>query len=230
MPAYPRKHQLQDNIAYHIFNRGNRKSDIFHDQGDYNYFKSLLSKYSRQKSMRIYHWAIIPNHYHFLAEIATPEDLPSAMAGINQGYTRYYHKKYGTAGFLWQGRFKSQPVQKDKYLLACGRYIERNPVRANFVSYPDDYPYSSAAHYTKGDYDEITAVSPIYEMFIGKKKDKQLEYKKFILDFDPEDIRRYNNFNEPVGDNSFKKRLIKKKGRYLPRRQGRMHKNKIFVL
>lgn len=173
--------------------------------------------------MKIYHWVIMPNHYHFLGEIVVPEELSSVMAGINHGYTRYYHRKYGTAGFLWQGRFKSQPVEKDKYFLTCGRYIERNPVRANLVGCPDDYLYSSAAYYTKGKQDGVTISSSVYETFIGNRRTRQRKYKEFILGFDSQDIKQYNNFNKPVGNDFFQKKLIRKKGRYFPRRQGRRY-------
>lgn len=230
MPYHARSHQLQENIAYHVFNRGNGRYDIFHDHKDCCYFKSLLSAYSRQKAMNIYHWVIMSNHYHLLIEIAIPEKLSSIMAGINRGYTLYYHKKYGTAGFLWQGRFKSQPIQKDRYLLACGRYIEYNPVKSHLARHAEDYIHSSARYYIRGEYDDITIENPVYETFGSNKKERQTCYREFLLDFDSKDTKQYNDFNRPVGDEHFKQKLVKKHDHYFPRRQGRIHKNSIFVL
>ena len=62
MPYHPRRHQLQENIAYHVMNRGNRKYDIFHDGEDRKYFMGLLADPSRKKLMNIYHWVIMSNH------------------------------------------------------------------------------------------------------------------------------------------------------------------------
>ena len=230
MAYYPRKHQLQENIAYHIINRGNGKYDIFHDDEDYTHFKYLLSTYSRLKAMNVYHWVIMSNHYHLLIEITIPEKLSSIIAGINRGYTHYYHKKYKTAGFLWQGRFKSQPIQKDRYLFACGRYIEQNPVRAHMARCAEDYSYSSARYYVIGDHDSLTIESPAYGAFGNSKKERQTRYKEFLLYFDAQDIEWYNDFNRPMGDESFKQRLVKQRGRYFPRRRGRVHRNVAFGL
>lgn len=93
------------------------------------------------------------NHYHLLLELDDPCLLSGFMAGFNRAYTHYYHKVNKSSGLLWQGRFKSQPVQKENYMLVCGRYIERNPVVANIVSEAVDYTYSSAKFYCSGIFD-----------------------------------------------------------------------------
>lgn len=230
MAYYPRKHQLQENLAYHIINRGNGKRDIFHDDKDRGYFKDLLSRYSHSRAMNIYHWVIMSNHYHLLIEIAVPEKLSSIMAGINRGYTHYYHRKYKTAGFLWQGRFKSQPIQKDRYLFACGRYIEQNPVKAYMIGCAEDYVYSSARYYVRGTHDNLTVESPLYKALGPTKGERQAYYQQLLLHLDPQDTERYNNFNRPIGDELFRQRLFKQCGRYFPRRRGRIHKKTAFSL
>lgn len=221
MPYYPRKHQLHDNIAYHIFNRGNGRRTIFHEDRDYGYFMRLLRKYSSTKNVSIYHWVIIPNHYHILLEINMPEELSSVMAGINKSYSNYYHKKYKTAGYLWQGRFGSRPIQKNKYLSTCGRYIERNPLRKNLVKYAEKYKYSSARYYITGHHDGLTTETPFYESLGSNKKEKQESYRLFLLDSSQQEEKIYHTGNKPIGDKAFKLSLIKKKGHYVPKRQGR---------
>jgi putative transposase len=64
--------------------------------------------------------------------------------------------------FLWQGRFKSFPVENDQYLLACGRYIERNPLRAGLVETPGEYLWSSFPVHAEGRRDEITDQHEIF--------------------------------------------------------------------
>ncbi len=46
-------------------------------------------------------------------------------------------------GHLFQGRFKAILVDRDAYLLALCRYVERNPVAAGLVLRPADWPWSS---------------------------------------------------------------------------------------
>ena len=113
MPYLSRTHQLGNSLVYHLFNRGNFRLEIFHDSEDYQYFITLLSNYSKEHSFSLYHWVLMPNHYHLLLEIEEPEKLSSVMSGLARSYVYYHHKKYQLSGHLWQGRFKSQAVEKD---------------------------------------------------------------------------------------------------------------------
>lgn len=82
MPYLARTHQLSQSLLYHIFNRGNERKEIFLDGEDFQYFVSLLSNYSEKHNFRIYHWVLMPNHYHLLLEIDEPERLSSIMSGL----------------------------------------------------------------------------------------------------------------------------------------------------
>lgn len=82
----------------------------------------------------------------------------------------------------------------------------------------------------RGEHDNVSIENPTYETFGSNKKERQAWYRKFLLDFDSKDAKQYNDFNRLVGDAHFKQRLVKKHGHYFPRRQGRIHKNSIFVL
>lgn len=160
-----RRHQLTDSLLYHIFNRGNGRRETFHNPEDYRRFMKIISNYAEDNGFRVYHWVIMPNHYHLLLELDEPEKLSSIMAGLSRSYVHYHHKTYHSAGHLWQDRFKSQAIDKEMYLLSCGRYIERNPVKANIVSQAEEYRYSSAAYYVLGREDGLTAEDPFFNSF-----------------------------------------------------------------
>lgn len=221
MPTYARKHQLQHSLVYHIFNRGNAKLAVFHAADDYLYFTKLIREYIYKFSIKVYHWAIMPNHYHLLAELEEPGYISKFMAGLNRAYTCYYHRMYKTAGFLWQGRFKCQPVQRERYLISCGRYIERNPVKAGFVLEAADYPYSSAKFYCLGENDDITTEDPAFREFGAGVAQRRLAYKEFLRNFNSEEEKSFSGLEGPQGDKEFLRKLIKVNGRYVPRRQGR---------
>ena len=225
MPYYARRHQLEGNLVYHVLNRGNRRLEIFHEEEDYLYFKGIILRYVTNNGLAIYHYCIMFNHYHLEVELMDPERISSIMAGINRAYTHYYHKKYKTSGYLWQGRFKSKPIQKNSYLLSCGRYIESNPVRAKMVKKAQDYPYSSARYYVLGSSDEIITEDPLYEEFGLTAEEKRYNYDKFLSGFkeDKKEVsKEFSDFTEPLGNKDFKKKLCKKEGRWYPRRQGRV--------
>ena len=83
------------------------------------------------------------NHVHLLL---TPEESDSAsllMKHLGQRYVQYINRTYRRSGTLWEGRFKSCLAQDETYVLTCHRYIELNPVRANMINHPREYPWSS---------------------------------------------------------------------------------------
>lgn len=221
MPSLARTHQLKSSLLYHVYNRGNFRKEIFHDDQDYRRFIELLSSYTEKCDFDIYHWVLMPNHYHLLLEISIPEKLSSAFAGLARSYVYYHHNKYQTSGHLWQGRFKTQAIQKELYLLSCGRYIERNPVKAGLVKNAEDYGYSSAAYYVYGKQDKIAAESPLFRSLGNTLESARKKYRDFLKDFNVEEEKLFENLEEPQGSQEFKRRLIKEKGLLLPKRRGR---------
>ncbi|MFA6357048.1 MAG: transposase [Candidatus Omnitrophota bacterium] len=228
MPSYARKHQLQQSLLYHAFSRSNGRRVIFQEPGDFDHFKKLIGEYNDKFNSKIYHWAIMPNHYHLVIELECPELISKFMAGLHRAYSHYYHNQYNAVGFLWQGRFKLQPIQKELYLKSCGRYVERNPVRAGIAAEAFEYAYSSARFYCLGQEDGITRVSPDFDDFGKEATGRQVAYKKFLRDFNSKEDAFFSNIEAPCGDPDFIRKLVKIGKHYFPRRKGR--KARIFVL
>lgn len=220
MPTYARKHQLAASLIYHLYSRSNARVQIFKCKEDYCYFMDLLKDYSLRFDLKIYHWVIMSNHYHLLLELAEPERISKMMAGLSKAYSCYHHKTYSLSGFLWQGRFKLQPVQKERYLIACGRYIERNPVKAAMVKEAYEYPYSSARFYSFGENDGITVEDPTFLEFGTDLISRRNAYIEFLRNFDKDDEREFDSLEKPAGNKDFIKRLLKMNGRFMPRRRG----------
>ena len=222
MPGIARKHQLQGSLIYHIINRGNRRDDIFHYPEDYKYFIKLLSDYSAKFEVLIYHWVIMPNHYHIILEMKDPEKMSKMMAGLARSYVYYYQKNYKLGGHIWQGRFKSQPIEKERYLLRCGRYIERNPIKAKMVVSAEDYEYSSARFYVHGIPDNLTKEDPYFKSFGNDISERRKNYTEFLRSFDGDEESLFKNNDElPIGSSEFKAKLIYTQSRYVPRRKGK---------
>lgn len=183
MPSYARKHQLEGSLTYHVLNRSNGRIPIFVDNKDFDCFKGILIRYKEKYNLQIYHWVIMSNHYHLLIEVQDPGLISKIMAGINKAYSHYYHKTNRTSGYLWQGRFKMQPVQKEGYMIACGRYIEQNPLKAGLVKRAEDYLYSSARYYCLGSKDEITNEDAYYWEMGCDERARREAYREFLKKF-----------------------------------------------
>ena len=226
MPKYARKHQLTESLTYHVFNRSNAKATIFRSEQDYEHFKKILLRFLINFRIKIYHWVIMPTHYHLLLEILDPELISRAMGGIALAYTQYFHKKYDSCGYLWQGRFKSQPVQKEGYMITCGRYIDRNPVKAEMVELAQNYNYSSARFYCLGIDDGITNEDPFYTTLAASVNERQAEYAEFLQDENGSDESIWEDSESPQGDLEFVRRIIKCNGRFIPRHRGGLNQRK----
>jgi len=228
MPAYARKHQLSNSLIYHVFNRSLNKKIIFNAQNDYFHFRKLLREYCREFKLLLYHWVIMPTHYHLLLESENPEKISKFMAGVNRAYTHYHNKVYSSSGFLWGGRFKSQAVQKERYLITCGRYIERNPVKAELINEAQAYLHSSAGFYCNGTPDDLTTEDAFYLEFGKDIETRRKAYTQFLKDFNADEEELFANLEEPLGDINFIKRLRKQNGRFMPKNEGRPLKH-LFV-
>jgi putative transposase len=133
------------NVCYHALNRGNGGAVVFHDDGDYEAFAGLLRDASERIPMRILAWALMPNHFHFLLWPHEDGDLGRWMQWLMTAHVRRHHRHHGSAGHIWQGRFRAFPIQDDWHLSTVARYVERNPVRAGLVDRAELWPWSSAA-------------------------------------------------------------------------------------
>jgi len=152
----PRRARIfQRALCYHVMNRGINGSQVFGGDADYEEFSRLVCEYKAICGARVYHWAWMGNHYHMLLEVVF-DNLRPFVGGVQQCYAQYHHRQHGSRGVFWQGRFKSKPVEIGSYLGSCGRYIERNPVRAEMVSEAWEYRWSSAAHYVQARLDGVT--------------------------------------------------------------------------
>ena len=132
-----------DNTAYHIMVRGNQKQATFIEEPDFIKYLSLLRHYKRKYGFKLYGFCLMPNHVHLILEVKKACDLSKIMQGLNQTYTIWFNEKYKKVGHLWQGRYKSMVIQKDKYMLTCIEYVELNPLRASLSKSPFDYAWSS---------------------------------------------------------------------------------------
>jgi len=128
---------------YHVVSRGNNRATIFKDDNDFEKYLLLVQSYKKKYAFDLYAYCLMNNHVHLLIETDREGILSKAMQGLNLSYALWFKVRYNWVGHLWQGRFKSYIVDKEKYLWACVRYIALNPVKAGIVSKPEEYRWSS---------------------------------------------------------------------------------------
>ena len=189
---------------YHVTSRGNAQEDIYCDDNDRAMFLEILKEVCERFNWVIHAYCLMSNHYHLLVE--TPDgNLSKGMRHLNGVFTQRFNRTRNRAGHLFQGRYKAILVQKDSYLLELARYIVLNPVRANMVPTPQDWPWSSYRP-TAG----ISAIESwltvdwILSSFSDQKNKSLTLYREFVL----EGMNRSKIWNELknqiyLGDESF---------------------------
>lgn len=134
---------LIKNACYHVYSRGNQKQQIFFDKEDYETYISILRRYKKKFRLALYGFCLMLTHVHLVCQPEFPKQISTFMHALQLSYSIYFNKKYKKVGHLWQDRFKSKVVMRDRYLIDCVHYVEMNPVRAGMVESPADYPWSS---------------------------------------------------------------------------------------
>lgn len=133
------------NDCYHVLNRGNGRAKVFHKDADYAAFLRLLEEACDRLAMRVLAYCLMPNHFHLALQPYEDGDLSRWMQWLTTAHVRRYHQHDQGSGHVWQGRYKSFPIEADEHLYVVLRYIERNPLRAQLVEHAQDWPWSSLA-------------------------------------------------------------------------------------
>lgn len=179
MPRKPR--QLVAGGHYHVLARGNDRRRIFATEDDRHRYLTLVRQYTQQYQIAVFHYCLMTNHVHLLVQPqAAGEALTKAMHGLQLVYARYLQRTHHQTGHVWEDRFKTLPIETGAYLLECGRYIERNPVRARLVAAAEDYPWSSARHYVTGQADPLVTSDPEYLALAATAADRQTRYQAYL--------------------------------------------------
>ena len=152
---------------YHIIMRGINRQTIFEDIEDHEKFIQTLRKYKNISQFKLYAYCLMDNHIHLLLQV-DKEPLETVFRRICGSYVLFYNNKYDRSGNLFQDRFKSAPVEDDKYFLTVLRYIFQNPVKAGLVIKVENYRWTNYSDYI--DQSNMTDRDFVIDIFSEDKK------------------------------------------------------------
>ena len=171
---------LLSNTPHHIVQRGHNRASIFADVSDYQYYLDTLREWKHALAVKVYAYCLMTNHVHLIiepgADVQTVGSLMRRLAGRQTRYVNALERRTGT---LWEGRYKASPIQSDRYLLACSRYVELNPVRAGMVASPKDYRWSSYGQKV-GIVDRWLDEDPCYVALGATRRERETGYAGFV--------------------------------------------------
>ncbi len=144
---------VETGVIYHVLNRGNGRMTLFHKDEDFLAFEKVLGQGLEHWPVDLLTYCLMGNHWHLLLRPRQDGALSRLMGWIGVTHVRRHHAHFHTrgGGHLYQGRFKSFPVQDDRHFLTVSRYIEANAVRAGLIDDAAKWPWGGfAARRAKG--------------------------------------------------------------------------------
>jgi len=205
MPRRPRP-DLTD-VPQHIVQHGRNGADCFFADDDYRFYLRTLKQGAEKYGCLIHAYVVMPNHVHLLLTPQQPDALSKLMPSLGRHYAEYLKRNYSRSVAVWGERFKASLLQAEAHLLACYHYIELNPLRADMVSDPGEYAWSSYMHNGLGYEDALLSEHALYVALGSTAAKRQAAYRELLRE--PLDeaaltaIREAVNRGQPLGADGF---------------------------
>lgn len=218
MPRFPRL--VVPKYPHHVTQRGVRKQTTFFDNADYRAYLRLATNLSKEYSVAVWAYCLMPNHIHAIVVPQNTDSLSKLFAALHRRYARRTNARHDWVGHLWQKRFYSV-VMDETHAVSAMRYVELNPVRAGLCLRPEEWPWSSAKGNLGLTVDPLldSSASPSivsnWNEYLGLPEDTNYL----------ERLRRQTETGRPDGDTTFVDSIESRTGRRVrPRRAGRKRK------
>ncbi len=160
MPRAPRADEAGG--LYHALNRGNARNEIFHKHEDYEAFERIVAEGLDRYNIELFAYQLMPNHWHIVLRCGADGEMSRFLRWVTATHTMRYHAHYQTSGegHVYQGRFKSFPIQDDDHFLTVCRYVERNALRAKLVRRAEHWRWGSLWRWLQKPEPELRLLAP----------------------------------------------------------------------
>ena len=213
-------------LVYHVLNRANARMTIFEKPEDYDAFERVLEEAVDRTGMRLLAYCVMPNHWHLVVWPREDDELSRFTGWLTLTHTRRWHahRHSSGSGHVYQGRFKSFPIQDDEHFLTVCRYVERNALRANLVQRAEAWRPGSLYRWSHGNAKEKSLLNPWPRPRLA---DWTKHVNTPLTEGELSALRRSVNRGSPFGETSWRDRTARRLGlESTLRPQGRPKKQK----
>jgi putative transposase len=204
---------LVGGYGYHVLNRANGKLRLFKKEADFMAFEQVMAEAFERVPLRIIGYTLMSNHWHFVVwpRRGHDDEVSEFFRWLTTTHSLRWHAHHGTIGMghVYQGRFKSFPIEQDEHLTNVLRYVERNPLRAKLVRRADAWRWGSLYRRLHGTPEEraILTHGPVP---LGAQWLKHVNQPQ--SDAELEAIRRCVVRGQPYGDAAWQQKTAKRLG------------------
>jgi len=178
MARHPRL--VHPGVALHVVQRGNNRNACFSTDSDYLTYLALLRHLAGRYSCAVHAYCLMTNHVHLMLTPGAADACGFLMRDLGRSYVRYFNRRHQRTGTLWEGRYRSCLVESARYVLACYRYIELNPVRAAMVADAGAYLWSSYAANSGARWDPLLTAHAEYQALSEREAARWAEYRRLL--------------------------------------------------
>jgi putative transposase len=208
-----RARSIQGGCVYHVLNRSNARQPIFRKDEDYEAFERVLEQAHAREPLRILAYCLMPNHWHLVVwpQAGRDRQVSEFLRWLTVTHAQRWHAHYHSSGtgHLYQGRFKSFPVESDAHLYTVLRYVERNAQRANLVAAATAWRWSSVWRFYRGD---ATSRSLLSDWPAARPRDWLHRVQRAQTKAELEALRRCVVRGQPFGSDAWCEKIIRRLG------------------
>ena len=204
-------------IPQHVVQRGNNRQKVFFAPEDRRAYLKWLSEGAKRYGLEVHAYCLMTNHVHVLVTPRRKAAIGRTLQHLGRHYVGYINCIQGRTGTLWEGRYKASVVDDERYLLSCYRYIELNPVRAEMVTHPREYAWSSYRVNGEGEASDLIAPHALYLALGATFESRMSGYRELFshalgpgVEASIRDALAHNHF---VGGEGFRAKLEQLTGR-----------------
>lgn len=134
-------------LPHHVLLRGHNRQPVFVDEVDYRQYLTWLHESALAHGLLVHAYLLMDAQVQMIATPEREDALSRAIQDVGRRYVRWFNRRHGRSGTLWDGRFRSSLLEAHCWLLACQRHLESGPVRAGRAGSPADWLWSSHRHH-----------------------------------------------------------------------------------